>query len=278
MNILDQIKRIGLINDRLGYGLEALTYLQRVYRRGPGKSTKFVIFGTGRSGSTLLVNLLNSNPNIFCDNEIFHRKTLNPKKFLDARVSICNRKIYGFKLLTYQLDKILHVSGEEFIHYLNNQGFKIIHLVRNNSIEQAISNIHAKKKRFYHQKGATRSNTGKLRIEIAELDRWYQNLQAQKEYEKKLLQDLPRIQVTYEQDLTDGQAQYATIRKISTFLDTAFVTPKTDLVKIIPKDLSQIVENYGELLKYCRSKGIEHLLLPNIIETASGSGDPDGLP
>ena len=73
--------------------------LALLFNRQPQK--KFVLFFRPRSGSNLLVSLLNAHPDIHCDGEIFVRgkqKPIWPSLFLKGQSSKYYRGIYGFKL------------------------------------------------------------------------------------------------------------------------------------------------------------------------------------
>src|SRR4030095_16137361 len=67
---------------------------------------KFVIYTRGRTGSTVLTDLINSHPDIFCDAEIFNfiycnTKVLFPRAYIKScskRASIYKKKVYGFKV------------------------------------------------------------------------------------------------------------------------------------------------------------------------------------
>ena len=72
----------------------------------------------GRSGSTLLVSLLDSHSQIFCDNEIYHRKVFAPWKYLRLRSRMGGKPVYGFKLLTYHLGLTLGMEKSQFNDYL----------------------------------------------------------------------------------------------------------------------------------------------------------------
>src|SRR5262245_59649309 len=77
--------------------------------------TRFVIYGQSRSGSTLLVELLDSQPNVDCDNELFNevkefrRRLISrlvkfcPYSYVDHKSRRCACDAYGFKFLVNQV-------------------------------------------------------------------------------------------------------------------------------------------------------------------------------
>ena len=78
-----------------------LNKLERSIRLLPRPAThpekKFIIFAQGRSGSTLLVSLMNCHKEIFCDGEILNRldygKIYNPLKYINMSTCSINSTI-----------------------------------------------------------------------------------------------------------------------------------------------------------------------------------------
>ena len=52
--------------------------------------SKFVIYAQARTGSTLLIDLLNSNPALHCDREIFAFRAIFTEEFLNAPIPSSN--------------------------------------------------------------------------------------------------------------------------------------------------------------------------------------------
>lgn len=131
------------------------------------KESKFLIFSQGRTGSNLLASLINSNPDVHCDNEIFNR-TLMPSsnkilQYIILRLpllyTLLKRKrskaiSYGFKLSYYQLR-----NTEKTINDLHSKGWKVIYLQRRNIIKQSISWIIASETKKWLRTKGTKSIT-----------------------------------------------------------------------------------------------------------------------
>jgi LPS sulfotransferase NodH len=114
---------------------------------------KFVIFTKGRSGSTALVSLLKSQPEIQCDGEILSNFIPTPMHYVLAKTHSSTKPIYGFKLITHQLVKVQPLKKPtEFLKELHQQGYKIIYLRRENLVQLAISNIRAREFGFHIKK------------------------------------------------------------------------------------------------------------------------------
>ena len=71
----------------LGYPFELKTRINNYFIKKGAPENKVVIFSSGRSGSTLLVELLNSFPSVHCDPELLKRKLVSPLKLIKAKSS-----------------------------------------------------------------------------------------------------------------------------------------------------------------------------------------------
>ena len=90
---------------------EGWVYTRRAIRRfsdaGSVPSIRFVIYGQGRSGSSVLLDLIGSHPDVYCESEIFNEKVaarlLKPWDYLHARADLSPKPAYGCKMKIYQM-------------------------------------------------------------------------------------------------------------------------------------------------------------------------------
>ena len=136
----------------MGYVREVLTYLGYPFLPKSEPEKKFVIFTVGRSGSTLLVNLLHSHEQIHCDDELYKRKLFSPIRYLRCKTLLSSKKIYGFKLNTYHFRDQKIVNPKVFINEVFEEGYQIISLRRRNIVRQAISHMYALHRDIFHHK------------------------------------------------------------------------------------------------------------------------------
>ena len=149
-------------------------------------TTKFVIYGQSRSGSTLLVELINTHPDVQCDGELFNEDAARignrvllslvrtfPIPYLLHRRRRAAVKAYGFKLLFYHLPRTRQV-----MKILALTGWKFVHVYRKNIARQSLSNIVAETTQRWHKRGddaagrtestsALHSCSGRLRSDSA---------------------------------------------------------------------------------------------------------------
>lgn len=108
--------------------------------------SRFVVTSAGRSGSELLVTMLNSHPDIVCRGEIFNavddaykariRSGMSHMDMLEATYAMCPWKTRGFKLLYFHAQD---GGGEVWRHLESQDDIKVIHLVRDNGLARFIS-------------------------------------------------------------------------------------------------------------------------------------------
>ena len=238
--------------------------------------TKFIIFTTQRSGSTVLTKTLDEHPQVFVAGEIFHtnneihhpewhfpfknylgkgkargilmkiNKALNNfsikervKKHLDSFYAAKENTetARGFKLMQSQVK-----TNPVIWNYIKNNDVKIIVLVRKNIFETALSRYRGRTTQVYHSNNAA-TEEQKLQIPVAEFTAWLNTLD---ETNKKLIQQtqgMNRLVLYYEDFGNWQQILDQTFGFLS--IDTLKIPPA--LQKVGAKDWRQHVENYKEL-------------------------------
>ena len=237
--------------------------------------TKFIIFTTQRSGSTVLTKTLDEHPQVFAAGELFHtnekihhpewhftfinylgkgkargllmkmNKALNKlsvkkriTKHIDAFFSAKdkNEKARGFKLMLSQVKTTPYIWEQ-----VKKQDVKIIVLLRKNIFETALSKYRGRTTKLYHSD----DNVGKQKIQIpiAEFTSWLAMLDGFNKRLLELTEGLDRIVIYYE-DFGNWQQ----------ILDQTFAFLEVDKIQLAPvlqkvgaDDWREDVENYKEL-------------------------------
>ncbi len=138
---------------------------------------KFILFSQGRSGSTLLSDLLDSSPMIKSDGEVFGAgmpiRVRFPKLYLNLRMKSFRSPVYGCKIKIYDLEHQHGMNEEETKSFLRArfaEGWKIIHLRRTNKLRQALSSLVAEATETYHvAKEDGPSERSKVKVNVDEL-------------------------------------------------------------------------------------------------------------
>ncbi len=246
----------------LGYPLELRDKLTRLAVPAFDPPNKFVIFTSGRSGSTLLVDLINSNPNIHCDLELLKRRNFAPMGLIKAHAKCSTQDTYGFKLLSYQLKNVqTHVINKwVFLDRLvNKEGYKLIHLERENKAKQALSIIYAfYRGKWHNQKGSKQQQSLQFELDPEVLYKFINESEILKSFEMEMLQGQEHLHVSYEQDLINPDRREETIQKMSDWIGIEAVKPETSLRKVTPSKLSTMISNKQEVIDFIANTEYAH--------------------
>lgn len=223
---------------------------------------RFVIFSRGRSGSTLLVNLMGMVKGINCDNEILHRPVPNPHLHVNVCASRSRDPVYGFKLLSYQVRQVQPLRTPElFLKELSERGYRVIYLIRQNVLYTVLSNLHSRqRKKFHHQSRQGDFMYQPWRVDVDLVLEWIAGSEKLGKYEIQLLQDIPHLSLVYEKDLQFADAHQHTVDKVCDFLDLPSTSAEANLKKLMPIRLEDMLENHDELISALKNSPYAHYL------------------
>ena len=219
-------------------------------------STKFVIYGQSRSGSTLLVELINTHPEVLCDGELFNQDAVRignrallslirafPMPYLSYMRRRAAGKTYGFKLLFYHLP-----MARQVMRLLALTDWKFVHVYRRNIARQSLSNIVAETTQRWHKHKDDGATQSRIRVSVAELRREIEIRHRWRVREIDLIRPIDHLDLCYEDDLEREADWPATADKLSRFLGLAPFKPgHVSLKKILPRTDDNLIENYAEL-------------------------------
>lgn len=223
----------------------------------PRPLARFVIFGRGRSGSTLLVSTLSAHPEIACAGEVLRYRTLRPAAHLRRVLGSSGAQVSGAKLLSYQLRSIHGLPPQtDFLRRLADDGVIILYLTRDNPVRHAISNIYARKRRVYHVAKVRESDRpqdrpqGRPQIEVSPTDvlAWTAGSAALAAYETEVLRDVAHVALSYERDLRDAVPRAATLARLVAMFGLSPAALSAPLAKVTPEDLRLILRNHDALM------------------------------
>lgn len=237
--------------------------------------TRFVIFCQGRTGSKLLVQLLNSHPQIRCQGEILSKSFWNPLTrrlvlpfwrhfpllFFNLQAAQKNQKAYGFKLF----NKHCKHPGR-VLHQMNATGWKIIHLWRRDVFSQAISNQVAVATHHWHRnpRQAEPSMPKSLHIEPERLLTTIANILQNHQKDREILSSLPHLDLIYEDHLKDETRRQGMTPALLRFLEQPAATLSVRLLPSYGKPYRELIENYPELEQAAQARyQPEELFLKN---------------
>jgi LPS sulfotransferase NodH len=160
-------------------GIKKVKYLIKsaLINRFKKKPLGVAMFHFGRVGSTVVSELLNQNPNIKWDNELFQILYSNNGKLIDTkfendwlkillnRYSRTKQKVYGFETKAIQEARLgkdfLNIDFSLYLDELTKDGMtKFIILKRKNILKQLLSIERAiQNKKFHYHKGEVKIKT-----------------------------------------------------------------------------------------------------------------------
>ncbi|MEM8523367.1 MAG: hypothetical protein AAGG68_01930 [Bacteroidota bacterium] len=245
----------------LGYPFELRDRLLNAFGNKNQPEKKFVIFTSGRSGSTLLVDLLNSSPEIQCDDELLKRRVAFPISLVKSFEQQSKKEIYGFKLLSYQLLNVQtgiknkQVFLEKLIH---EEDYQLIHLSRDNKAKQALSIIYAFYRRQWHnQQDSQQKEAKRFELDTETYLHFLGELQVLEDFEQAMVSNFDHLSLTYEEDLRQPRQYEQSMQRVSEYLGTEIVHPETNLRKVTPSRLSDMISNQEDLIKAVRNSKFE---------------------
>ena len=215
--------------------------------RGVKPERRFVVVAQGRTGSTLLRDLLRSHEMIDCDGELFLYWRWFPGQHVLRKMQATVKPVYGFKLLTYQPEGVLGFSSlTPILDWLESNDFRIIYLRRDNVLRHALSQLSARVNQF-SQRGEGHHERRRLHIDRDTIFYWINLLNYRRMLDESIMKDRVFLDVRYERDLEDSQNWHPLFLRIGQFLAVKPHLPNSELKKVTPRRLDELVENANEL-------------------------------
>lgn len=225
------------------------------YLLNPKKLPKqrFIIYGSGRSGSTLLTSLLNSHPDVFCDGEVLSEKVIRRLHFplpyiraISKRASLNGKSTYGCGLMSYQLENHLNINHCQFIKDLVLSGWRIIHIRRNNILNVILSILTAQQDNVWELRNSVTYNESRIYVNKKDLLFYINIHKFLHKTEDEILKEVSHYKVVYENDLESGQWQFV-MNNIFNFLELPPKQVSSNLKKKSNKDIADRITNYAEI-------------------------------
>jgi hypothetical protein len=241
----------------------------------------FVIISTQRSGSTLIRTSLDSHPEIRCLGEVFlptykqehsYYGSLKAQGVSKTGAIFRRRELVyrhldqlygdypttgatGFKVMYDQLS-YRRYGFPMVLSYVRKNDVRVIHLIRENSLNTCISKQFARATRTYHT-DASRAQTA-MPIDIPTLIREIKTVEKGKLRWRSVLTGLACLEVSYEDFVNN---KHAVSRRLLEFLDVdSAVHLVSPLKKLLTAPLTESVMNYRELESTLKAAGLARFL------------------
>jgi len=255
---IDIYGRIGIHPDRLTP--KALPMEFRVWAKSLLRADRprpFLIYGRPRSGTTLLVHLLDQVPGVRCDGELLHHFLIDPVGFLKRLPSRAGPDLgaYGMKLISYHLMEIQRIRRPlAFFDRIGDYGYRVIHLTRD-SWDQTLSLVKAQRSGVYFNKSGTKGPSivtidpelflRTLRWNVAMLD-----------YENTVMSHVDHCRVHYDDDLKQADRHQETVDRVCDFLGVPSGPVASNMTRTGGKGGTQKVENIDQIIARVRDSDL----------------------
>lgn len=226
-------------------------------------ANNFIVITRGRTGSTHLISLLSSHPQIQALGEVFGEYKLRNKEFhtmlnavgagqqLDRLLKGAPGKAVGIKLLYYQLEAAYaqewEVRGLEKIAGIlqADPSLKVIHLKRRQKLETLLSlKLASKTSTFHIYSEQDPYKQEKIFLTVEECETEFRKATRWEEYYDAFFGNHPLLEVYYE-DLVSRQEEVSS--KILRFLSLPEVVLHSNLYKQNKLAAFEAIRNYPEL-------------------------------
>lgn len=228
-----------------------------------------VTFHIGRSGSTVVGDLLSQHSQIFWDSESFEwvfqefeknsgRKfkqgdmAIDLDSFIKNKIASVNEPIWGMEVKPYHL-KLLNISWDTFMKTISEHDASFIILKRNNYLRKIVSSMIAHQTGVFHYsnnsipKSKIRIDPNRIDIDrtsnslIGFLNEYNDNFR----HLDSIFPNGEALHLSYEDDVKDNP--FFAYKKICAMLNIAPEPAKINFKRINKSSLSDIIINYDEI-------------------------------
>jgi LPS sulfotransferase NodH len=218
----------------------------------PRRAQFFVVVAQERTGSTLLSTLLSYHPRVLMDMDVFFTPETWPSSRQTGRRVFSRRPVRGFKFKGGHAP--LRDSARDARESLLEQqetGLRIVRLQRHDLLRQAISSymvgarngLHAWKRRSSNQT----QRPSQIAVDVDDVFGRMEYFDRLTRFQDDMLSDVPHLALSYEENLLDAAHHQSTANQIFDHLGLARHPVETQLRKLTPNTLSDVVANVDEL-------------------------------
>ena len=216
---------------------------------------RLCIFTSGRTGSELLVDLLDSHPRMRCEGEILRNPQGDAVRFVRGRVRVAafrGNEAYGFKFITGQTWSLgRRMELRNFAEALSTDGFRHVRLRRRNLLRQALSQLRAGQTRRFHVRTDVAASA--LPIDPVQLIYTMCSMELNDMYLDRQLEGRDPVELVYEDHLESEAARGPALARLFELAGLDPLPPSTDLRKQTPASLTDAIANYDEVATALRA-------------------------
>jgi hypothetical protein len=216
-----------------------------------GTPIRFVVLCTARTGSELLVSLLDTHPQVKCDSQILSEEVLFPRRFIEGRAVRARyegARAYGFKLHVNEITDVQRLGdAERYLGSLLRRGDQIYRLRRRNLLKQVLSFARASQSVYHLTAGEAHPCPGALELDPVDVLAGLTVTERQERLADHVLASLPHTTLVYEDDLADLPSQQRTLDRMFEQLGVSRFDVHPAIVPTSPGRMRDAVSNYDAL-------------------------------
>jgi LPS sulfotransferase NodH len=224
-----------------------------------------LIFGQGRTGSTLLESLLASTGHFCSRGEVLntkkHGEAYSPLRLVEGerKRATDQRLLCHIKPTQLTVDRTRPVRDPRgFLRELDRRGWRFVHISRRNKFEHVLSNLVAQR-RGYEKRNDTEEHL-RIVVDCEDLLRRMESRFQQSEAEGSMLGSINRLEVVYEDDLLLPDLHQRTIDRILDEIGLESRPVSTVLRKVNAQRSSVLIVNYTEVAERLQNAGFSEYL------------------
>ncbi len=210
---------------------------------------RFVVQSLGRSGSTLLTDLLSAHPQIECDGEILSHRLLitTPARLVRDRARLFPSQCYGFKMRPRHYQDQGITDPAAFLGALHADGWQVVHLERRNLLRIALSWVANEQTKVVHRTVRDHSAVQRQHVPVSMLLRQLARVARDVAVEQGALAWVPHHRMVYEDDLLAADTRQAAMDRLFAMFGLPPAPVSTRLVRLTADRLEDFVENHAEV-------------------------------
>ena len=240
----------------------ATTLARAALATGTVTRPRFVVQSLGRSGSTLLTDLLAAHPQIECDGEILSHRLLltTPARLVRDRARLFPSKCYGFKMRPRHYQEQGIADPAAFLTALHADGWHIVHLERRNLLRIALSWVAHEQTKVVHRTVRDRSAVQRHHLPVDMLLRQLARVARDVDVEQRALAGVPHHRMVYEDQLLTTDIRQASVDQLFATFGLPPAPVSTKLVRLTSDRLEEFVLNHDEVRGALRGTEWERFL------------------
>ncbi|MEM9772609.1 MAG: hypothetical protein AAF889_13625 [Cyanobacteria bacterium P01_D01_bin.73] len=250
---------------------EIKNYAINIFKPLPKKQIRVLLFAQGRSGSTLLENLICSTGYFKQRGELlgpfhqtkFHQgEALFPVHYMNglAKQSSDENFIFHLKISHLTDERKKPVDSVKVLKRFQKYGWKIVFLTRRNRVKHALSNLVRNARGAAHKFEGEEEEKHRL---LVDCDNFVERV-SKKIYadalEREAVENVEHIDLVYEDDLEQADAHQRSVDTVIEFLGLEKRKAETLHRKVNQQSMEELIINYNEFRECVASNEWEHFL------------------